>query len=254
MFREFLPEIPFISLYTFIEQEKIQGRKLDTLKVSVFDPCASREDEAAQQAVRAIARNIGYELEPIATEGKYAACCSYGGQINLTNPRFADQVAQARINQNDLPYAVYCVNCRDTFASKGKPVFHILEAMFGEGEIDMAKQAPSPTQSRKNRWQLKADMLKKYWNEEVKPMEENNLFISEELKDKLSRDLILEEDICEVVAYCETSGHKLYDEENDVFIGHKRIGNMTFWAHYRPAEKGYTLVNAYGHRMNIAED
>ena len=254
MFREFLPEIPFVSLYTFIEQNKIEGRKLDNLKISVFDPCASREDEAAQKAVRSIASDIGYELEPIETEGKYAACCSYGGQINFTNPRFADQVAQARISQNDLPYAVYCVNCRDTFASKGKPVFHILEALFGDGEIDMAKQAPSPTQSRKNRWQLKADILKQYWNEEVKPMEENNLFISEELKDKLSRDLILEEDIYEVVAYCETSGHKLYDEENDVFIGHKKVGNMTFWAVYRPAENGYTLVNAYGHRMSIAED
>lgn len=254
MFREFLPEIPTVSLYTFIEAEKIEGRKLDGMTVSVFDPCASRDDEAAQKAVRILAEQTGYTLQPIATEGKYAACCSYGGQINLTNPRYAGEVAKARILQNDLPYAVYCVNCRDTFASHGKPVFHILEAMFGEGDIDMAKQAPSPTQSRKNRWQLKADLLKQYWNEEVIPMAENSLYISDELKEKLSRDLILEEDICEVVAYCETSGHKLYDAENDVYIGHKRVGHMTFWAVYRTDDSGITLVNAYGHRMNIAED
>lgn len=254
MFREFLPDIPLVSLYTFIEAEKIEGRKLDNMTVSVFDPCASRDDEDAQKAVRTLAQQTGYTLEPIATEGKYAACCSYGGQINLTNPRYAGEVAKARISQNDLPYAVYCVNCRDTFASHGKPVFHILEAMFGEGEIDMTKQAPSPTQSRKNRWQLKADLLKTYWNEEVTPMAENSLYISDELKEKLSRDLILEEDICEVVAYCETSGYKLYDAENNVYIGHKRVGHMTFWAVYRTDDNGTTLVNAYGHRMNIAED
>lgn len=254
MFREFLPEIEAVSLYTFIKKEKIKGRKLKEMTVSVFDPCASRDDEASQKAVRILAQNTGYTIEPIATEGKYAACCSFGGQVNFANPRFADQVAQARISQNDLPYIVYCVNCRDTFASKGKPVLHILEAMFGDKEINMIKKAPSPTQSRINRRQLKADLLKTFWNEEVAPMKQNNLFISEELKDKLSRDLVLEEDIYEVVAYCETSGCKLYDEENDVYIGHKIIGHMTFWAHYRPCENGYELVNAYGHRMNIAED
>lgn len=78
------------------------------------------------------------------------------------------------------------------------------------------------------------------------------LFIDDELKDRLSRDMIMEEDMEEVVARCEGENRKLLVDGH--FLGHKKIGNMTFWAEYSPEGDGFRLWNGYAHRMCLEEE
>ena len=78
------------------------------------------------------------------------------------------------------------------------------------------------------------------------------LLLSEEMAEKLNRDLILLEDVEAVILHCEASGEKAMDESG-LFFGHLQIGHMTFWAEYRVTEDGFLLENAYCHRMSLEE-
>jgi len=81
------------------------------------------------------------------------------------------------------------------------------------------------------------------------------LFISQELNEKLNKNLILETDICSVIRSCEETGKKFFNTETGSFTGSLQIGNMTYWAEYRVNQgSGYELVNAYCHRMKIEEE
>ena len=81
------------------------------------------------------------------------------------------------------------------------------------------------------------------------------LKMSEELKQRMSDDLILESDIAQVIRHCEEDDAKLVDPESGHFFGHLKIKNMTYWAEYLPAGDGYELFSAYCHRMCLeAED
>lgn len=78
--------------------------------------------------------------------------------------------------------------------------------------------------------------------------------ISKELKEKLNKELILENDIYNVIENCEQSGRKVYDPEAGTFSGHLQIGKMTYWVEYRvKQEYAFELINAYCHRMKIEE-
>ncbi len=84
------------------------------------------------------------------------------------------------------------------------------------------------------------------------PQAQLRLFISDELKEKLNRAMILIEDLEAVIIHCETTDAKILHDDGS-FSGHLVIGQMTFWVQYRPHEEGYLLENAYCHRMQIGE-
>jgi hypothetical protein len=72
-----------------------------------------------------------FKLEPLPREGRLAECCSWGGQIAATNPRYTRHLVEQRVQAGPHPYLTYCVNCRDVFASAGKPAWHVLDLMLG---------------------------------------------------------------------------------------------------------------------------
>ena len=80
------------------------------------------------------------------------------------------------------------------------------------------------------------------------------LFMTRETAEKLSRDLILDEDIETLIRYCEHEQQYLLDEETDHRIGHLRRGYITYWAEYAPEDDGWRLYNAYSHRMQLKND
>ena len=62
---------------------------------------------------------------------------------------------------------------------------------------------------------------------------DKEFIISKELKEKLNKELMLENDIYDVIKNCEQSGTKVYDPEAGTFSGHMQIGKMTYWVEYR---------------------
>jgi hypothetical protein len=254
MFRKHLPEMKGIFIYDLIARSdaipaipSIHGNKT----ASVFDPCAARYEDGLQETIRSIATGAGFRLEPLPMEGRLAECCSYGGQVSVAHPPYAEYTVKKVISRNTNPYITYCSNCRDTFARAGKETMHILDVVFG------LEQRPQPTVSerRENRLRLKAVLLKEYGNDNFNmEMKESKLTMSSGLREKLDTSMILESDILTLIETCEQSGNKILDPENGSFIGHLQIGNMTFWAEYRVVDDGrYELINCYSHRMKIEE-
>ena len=266
LIRRHLPDIPGQFLYPLL-QERDEKSIADTVEnrqaapVCVFDPCASREEPELQQTIRDLVGAAGFDIKPLPMEKDLAQCCSWGGQISIASPGYAREIARSRISQRPHPYVAYCINCRDIFARVGKPVYHILDILFNINGPD--RRPPTLTEQQNNRALLKRQALKKFWGEEpdAKAEERNagvNLHIPETVKADLSRKRILESDMQAVVTFCETTGKKILDPDTNLYIGHLKIGHMTFWVEYRIRGRAgnpltYELVNGYGHRMEIVE-
>jgi hypothetical protein len=80
------------------------------------------------------------------------------------------------------------------------------------------------------------------------------LLLPPALRQKMDRALISEDDIRQTIARCEASGVKLLNNETGAFVGHRRIGALTFWVHYKPEGDAFRLENVYTHRAVIEED
>jgi hypothetical protein len=231
---------------------------------SVFDACAARHEKEMKESVRALAKSVGCELEPLPDNDAYARCCSFGGQPGAANPEYVNFVVQKRISENMLPYITYCINCRDVFLDAGKEAVHILDLLFGTGKAP--HKLATASQRRENRIRLKRNLLKRYWYKDMEEEKKNlNLCvrISGDLAEKLSKNRILEEDVIEVLDFCERTGRRVFHPEQGTYSGYREIGYTTYWVEYRALEQGfsnaekntaggtYELVNAYAHRMKI---
>lgn len=245
MLADTLPEIQTISLYQMDWAVSPVGNGAE---VSVFDPCASRHNAEAQRSVRELLTKAGFVLSPLQTARP--VCCGWGGQYEIANPAMARGVVENRIHLSDAPFVTYCSNCRDIFAKAGKRALHVLDILLGIN--DDRRAPPTWTQRRKNRASLRRKLLGETaaGDGHAPPF---RLTIPPELSRELSERWILEEDAESVVRHCEQTGEKLLNPKTGTFIGHRRLKNFTCWAVYRKTEDGFELVNAYSHRMQIAE-
>jgi len=254
-FEEFLPEVEKVSLYEIIEKYGAEAEETFSEKMSVFDPCASREYTEMQKSVRAIAAGSGIEIDELKYSNEKARCCGWGGHVMGANRKFADEIIENRISQSDNPYVTYCTKCRDTFAWKGKDCLHILAVIFGIN--DRGYVPPSPCEKRANKVKTKNLILNGVFGEETEEVKEGyddmNLIISDELKAKLSHSLILEDETYETIKYIEKTGNRLYNKDNDSYIGYFQIGIVTYWVEYKKVGDDIVLLNAYSHRVKIDE-
>jgi len=255
MFERFLPEAGGVFLFDLMRREQfVPRRDLREGAYCVFDPCTSRKEPDLHEAVRALAARAGAKLSPLPDEGAKAKCCGWGGHTSIANPEYTKQVVAKRIGQNEAPYIAYCVNCRDIFASSGKETVHLLDVLFDLNAV--GRPSPGCNERRKNRAELRRRALKEFWEEEAEPMSDEKegiaLQMDEALYRKLADNLILEEDVREAIARCETGGRTIRDESGGNLSGYAAVGRITCWVEYqRLAEGGYRLVNAYSHRMSV---
>lgn len=287
-FKTYMQEIPVISLYEIIEEwgfeptadrislEPFADKETDgpaaakpgegvtgcEQKIySVFDACAARHEQGMKEAVRTLAKAAGYQLEPLKKHDEHEQCCGFGGQPGVANPDYAAFVTYKRIAESDAPYITYCINCRDVFLDAGKEAVHILDILFGTPEVP--KELPTISRRRENRSLLKRNLLREFCSEEVAESQtgcakdpesktRRKVAISGELSQKLSRERILEEDIIEVLDFCERTGRRTFHSESETYSGYREIGRMTYWVEYKKRKGDEAeLVNAYAHRMRI---
>lgn len=253
-FKKQLPHIPTVFLYDMMVEKGTILPDKKGKSYSVFDPCSTSEGSSVRESVRKLSSSCGCMLTPLKRQEKYTACCSYGGQGSVADPKFASFVRKKRIEEGDDPYITYCINCRDAFLGEGKEAVHILDLMF-----DTDPALVTITKRWENRTILKEALLKKHWNEEMKTEKTEqkiNLIISDELKEKLSKNKLLDEDAADAVEFCERTKRTVLNEETGTLSGYTLIGHMTLWVEYKelPERDGkptYELVNAFSHRMKI---
>jgi Fe-S oxidoreductase len=298
-FKTYMTDIPVVSLYEIMDRWGVETAPSEgSMQVySVFDACAARHEPGMKNAVRRLAEHAGCQLEPLERHDAFEQCCGYGGQPGAANPEYVEFVVKKRTAESSRPYITYCINCRDIFREAGKEAVHILDLLL-PGDGRPPQKLATVSERRENRIRLKRELLKEYWGmepteaaKEAKEPEEfsepkRKVRIPEELAKKLSKERILEEDVIEVLDFCERTGRRVFHSDTRTYSGYREIGHTTYWVEYRvpgnsmeensgPENKGtgaiapepgkagyekqkahsggedYELVNAYAHRMKI---
>ena len=92
--------------------------------------------------------------------------------------------------------------------------------------------------------------------EREKPLETDTikLNVPDNVKSTLEERSIRIDDVMKVIINAENTGGKIVNAKNSHLISHMVIGGITCWAEYTSDENGYTLYNAYFHRIRIGDD
>jgi len=259
-FKTYMVDIPVVSLYEKMAEWGVDAPSTSAAdqnkgrRYSVFDPCAARHESEMKEAVRKLAERAGCSLEPLPENDAFARCCGYGGQTGIANPDYTEFVTQKRISESPNAYITYCINCRDIFMDAGKEALHILDLILGDGKA--TEKLATVSERRENRMKLKERLLKRYWGEKMEEQKKKcdiKVNISSDLAQKLNRQKILEEDIIDVIDFCQNSGRRVYHPESRIYSGYREEGFMTYWVEYKETTEEGTieLINAYSHRMKI---
>jgi hypothetical protein len=174
--------------------------------------------------------------------------------MRVANPTLVNGIKERSANLAENTYITYCMVCKEQFAEMNKQCHHIMEFFFHDAEKNQFPTLLS--QKFNNRISLRRDLLVNFWqiSDEKKTESRMRLIISQELKKKMSDELVLEHDIAEVISNAEANGSKLYFPDSGKSLAHMKIGHITYWAEYRPYEDGYLLINSYSHRMTLDKD
>ncbi len=244
---------PVISLWEVLAgQELPEGaQNLAAAPLAVQDACGSRNAPMVQNAVRTLLAKLGCQVQELPYSRDKTKCCNYGGLMNYANPALAKEALHQRLEESERDYLCYCAACREQCQRGGKTTWHLLELLFGEAQPPVL----DISQKRENRLLVKREVLRLF-GEEAPPQRERGkmLVVSEELRRVLDERLILLEDAEEVVLQAEESGKRLQNPKTGHYIAHWQKGYLTYWVEYSPCEGGFTLHNAYSHRLEIVDD
>jgi Fe-S oxidoreductase len=260
IFQEHVPEMKPVSLWDIILQVGIPdsacAHGITGNTVGVVDPCVTRHNPVDQKGIRRILKALGIQIEELPLSGEMPECCGYGGLMYNANPALARDVVARRTTASDNDYLAYCAMCRDNFASAGKRVSHLIEHLFPAvtGGDPAARSWTSWSERRANRGRVKEMILRDLGEREEAQAEEYEklkLTISPDVMKRIDARRILQEDIRKVIFHGETSGKKMRSRQNGSYLAYLQPGNVTFWVEYSPEGDGFTVLNAYCHRMNI---
>ena len=250
LFSLFLPEIPRVSLYELLAASQKIAPTSPFSEAAVFDPCAARDDHGMEAGIRKLAGKAGVALEELKERNR---CCGYGGHIRMANPELYEEITRHRAEASDKPYIVYCANCREVFASRGKKCAHILDMVFG---LDADARVPTLQEKRDNSLRVKKELMKQTrdvdFQPEQHPWDQLTLVISAELQKDLDKKLISAADLKEAIWQAESTGDKFCDESDGMSICSMIKPVITYWVQYRKtASQTYEILSAYYHRMRF---
>jgi len=253
MFREHLPEIDAVSVWTKLTTLPEQAAAT-TFPVGITDPCTARHDMEAQQGVRSILATLQQPQTPVPMSGELTECCGFGGLMANANPDLADTVGQARKAQIDAPFLTYCIMCREQLQQAGTPTLHLLDLLFPATARDPGTASVLLSDRRYNREMLTDKLRKQYCGMEppaAPTWSTLQLEIPEELQSIMERRRILERDIKQVLHQAEETGDWLAHTTTEDRIARTNFGEVTVWVQYRKTDNVFCITSAWSHRMHI---
>jgi len=248
----------------------------------LFDPCAARDNSGAREAVRNLLGKAAVPFETGKMSGELAECCGYGGHIYASNPDLYGKVVGLRTAESELPYVVYCSNCRDAFAASGKQCSHIFDVIYGAS--DGGREAPRIAERRMNRRACASGVYNlAQKRQDIQPFDAPGepdtpgahgapgapdapgdpdtgtsllcpLLYPDDLGRKMERQLISIEDVQNIIIEAEDTDVKHYDAETGRSIAHGAVGVSTCWVVYEEKNGEFNLINVYSHRMKAVEE
>jgi Fe-S oxidoreductase len=258
-FTEHYPDLAVVSLWTLMAGRDLPAPVASAPPgtVSVHDPCSTRYATDIHDGVRGIVTGLGYRIKELELSRERTECCSYGGNMWLSNRTVAEMAVQRRIAESESDYVTYCAVCRDFFASRGKRSVHLLDLLFGEDlEVSATRRSPGYSERHENRARVKRTLLASVWGEDVDEpagAEGVQLVIPGEVRTLLDDRLLLIDDLRRVIAIAESTGAKLLNRETGRWLAHHRFNVITYWVEYSRRGETFVIHNAYSHRMHVDE-
>ncbi len=260
LFKTHLPQVKLVSLWETIEKYGLPNHVGEThrMALAIHDPCSSRHEPQVHQAVRYILKKLNYEIHELPLSRSLTECCGYGGLMCFANRDLAINVMNRRVNESPDDFVAYCAVCQDHFQSQGKTTWHLLDLIFGTaGAKNVVGRPLDYSQIRENRSCLRKSLLENLWKEPVDKVQEHQmikLYIPQEIQDLMAQRMILNDDIKRVIEHAEKSGAKFVNRSTGHYLAHFTPAKVTYWVEYAPNEGGFTVHNAYSHRMQIIEE
>ncbi len=261
-FREKLGDVPMQSLWEVLNNLPLPpNAKAAPLELALHDPCASRENNAMQSAIRGLLEKLGQPTEELALSGSLTRCCGYGGLSDQVNPQAGNGLACERAADTQNILLCYCIMCRDRIRAVGKPALHALNLLFPQvgafvaasAEESAARPAPGISNRQYTRLIFRQRLLKKLWNElpvRNVDMDKIKIVIADEAAPLLEKRRILHTDIQKVLLH--QPGGQFFNEATGRALSCFKPKNVTFWVeHSLNADGSYTIHNAYCHRMTV---
>ncbi len=257
-YKRYIPEMEMYSLWEMLADTDLPNLsvKSELGKLALHDPCSSRDFPKMQEGVRSILTHLKQNVEELEFGKENTRCCGFGGLASEANEVLANTFAEERNKDTAADLLVYCAICRERMQKVGKNSLHILELLFGEGDLNARKnESLMPLYERQEkRLQFRKDILKNIWDEENNM--ENQIDIAfdleEGLEDILSQRKIMRSDIAKVLKEVEENGASFYSEEKDEFLACYRPRQVSYWVRYKINEsQSYHILDAYSHRMIV---
>lgn len=258
-FKRYLLGIEIRSLWEVLKTTGLpetQTARAYPQPLAIHDPCTARHEKGVQESVRLLLKQLGCTIEEMPLSGVLTECCGYGGLMYNASPDLAKSVVKRRAAESPVDYVAYCAMCRDSLATTGKRVLHLLDLIWNTSDEDAAaRKNPGFSSRQENRARLKRKLLQKIWNEKTKDMESYEkitLHIPAEVKDLMEERRILIEDLQQAVEYAEKTGRKFRDPRTGRFLASYCPTKVTYWVEYVPLGDGYAVHRAYSHRMRVS--
>jgi glutamate synthase (NADPH/NADH) small chain len=258
VFRDHLPDVPVISLWTVIDETGgpvPRGVPHEPFLI-IHDPCTTRSEPGIQTSVRHILGRLGVRAGELELSREKTECCGFGGLQYNANADMARETALVRAHRSDADYLAYCAMCRDRLASVGKRVLHLLDLLFPDPAVSdpAALKDPGWSGRQERRSLLKERLMKDLWSEEPARAGEHRgikLEMSPEVRTLLEERRIFDEDLQRVIHHAETRGEKFRHPGTGRFKASFRPRKVTFWVEYERCAEGFIVHSAYSHRMEV---
>lgn len=99
-------------------------------RITIHDPCVSRNAEPVQNAVRALLRRQGLTVEEMPHTGKTTLCCGLGGAVNFIAPEKVTAAGTQREKEAaGRRIITYCASCAQTLGIY-TPTSHLIDVLF----------------------------------------------------------------------------------------------------------------------------
>jgi hypothetical protein len=274
VFERYLPEIEIVSLWEIMNDCGLPAAAIgraDGKILHIHDACGARHNAKVQDSVRNMVTDMGYKIKELQYSRDKTKCCGYGGMVFYANRDQANDFVDDRILESPEDLIAYCAMCKDLFATRGKPTYHILDLIFAEPSAEARqgrgsppvdpesyalKKMPGLSDRRANRAALKKKLLRELWNEES-PKDKAGaakLSIPQDVLDTMEERYILLEDIEDVLEYSRRSGQRFYNTEDSSFLAGFRKKNQTYWVRWVEKEDGTHIISVYSHRMAVSNE